>query len=962
MDVENEIDLSDCSAPANETAGPTVAAERLIAVPPTTLPREPEDDGGDIETLSAQARAASAVSPSESLRMAERAQEMAESLGTARARAYACWARAAALRALAQSEEALAAFLEGARQAEIAGDPLLAARVPMGATETLAQLGRYDDALLLSNRLETDLQSLGAVEDVAKVVANAGNVHFQRKAYVEALDCWQRALTFFEARGEQIRAARLQMNVASVLTCLHRLPEAMQMYEAARSILESAGMDLLVAGLEGDLGYVRFMAGRHYEALQTYARARRRFESLNLPKDVAQCDRETADIYLELNLIPEARNAYERVQPLFQGRQMAAESARSDLGLAATLFRQGYYDDAFAALDRAERTFRQEGNRVGAARVRLRRADFQYRSATGSATPPQNRAAVQGALRVFQRNGMLLETAHCQLLRAEMRIDQGVSPGRSFQRLAKSAESGSFPTLRWRIEAARGRAAIRAGDRKMALQRYRHSIDAVERMRRILQGNDFRVAFFDDKAAIYEEAQRLLLDEELPVCQEEAFELLELARARTLLDSMSAPRTGASAAETAECAALRQRLDDLRTLLNWHYAAAEQTDADAGRHPIPAQITAEAVPALEKEYLEVHHRLTVANGSSSGPAASTFGIATLSELSALLADDEQVVAYATVQDEILAYVIGRDGYSLVRGLASRTEIERSVERLRFQWNKMTMRAYVREDDSQRLESADRILRDLYRRLVEPLEPLLPGQRLTIAPHGVLHNVPFPALHDGDGYLIDRREIAYTPSCSVWKLCRQREEPNGGDSLIYGVPEEGIACTREELADLRQVVPDATFFEGEAATTSALPRNGVFRYLHFATHAVFRKDNPFFSALRMNDGWLFAHELYERRLECSLVTLSACHTGASRVSPGDETLGLVYGFLHAGARAVLVSLWAADDAATALLMKECYTAMAGGAGRAAALRTAAQKVRERWTHPYYWAPFALIGAR
>jgi CHAT domain-containing protein len=177
-----------------------------------------------------------------------------------------------------------------------------------------------------------------------------------------------------------------------------------------------------------------------------------------------------------------------------------------------------------------------------------------------------------------------------------------------------------------------------------------------------------------------------------------------------------------------------------------------------------------------------------------------------------------------------------------------------------------------------------------------------------------------------------------------------------------VSDPDIAHVREEVANLRRVVRDADVYEDAAATLRSVPAAGTYRYIHFATHALFRKDNPLFSALRLADGWLFAHDLYRRRLDCRLAVLSACRTGMNVVTPGNEVLGLVRAFLHAGARAALVSLWAADDRATAELMPIFYAQMSEGAGRAAALRVAQRSMRERRPNPYYWAAFALIGAR
>jgi CHAT domain-containing protein len=286
-----------------------------------------------------------------------------------------------------------------------------------------------------------------------------------------------------------------------------------------------------------------------------------------------------------------------------------------------------------------------------------------------------------------------------------------------------------------------------------------------------------------------------------------------------------------------------------------------------------------------------------------------------------------------------------------------------VQRLRFQWSKLQLGAgYADRHGARLLENARSLLQTLYQILFAPLESLLPGARLTVVPHGLLHAIPFHALYDGTTYALDRWEIAYAPSAAVWQACRRRGEPEATSSLVYGIGDPGIACVREEVAALRGVVADATIFEDEAATLAAVPSEGAYCYLHFATHARFRQDNPLFSGLRLSDGWLVAADLHRRHLECSLATLSACRTGVSARAPGDEAIGLTRGFLHAGARAVMVSLWSAHDAATAALMRACYAGLSAGKSRAAALQGAQQAVRALYAHPYYWAPFILIGAR
>jgi CHAT domain-containing protein len=131
-------------------------------------------------------------------------------------------------------------------------------------------------------------------------------------------------------------------------------------------------------------------------------------------------------------------------------------------------------------------------------------------------------------------------------------------------------------------------------------------------------------------------------------------------------------------------------------------------------------------------------------------------------------------------------------------------------------------------------------------------------------------------------------------------------------------------------------------------------------LHLACHAHFRPDNPMFSALRLADGWLTAHDAYDLQLNCSLVTLSACETGVNAVTPGDELLGLVRGFLAGGAHSLLVSLWPVDDATTVKFMHHFYAAWQAGAGLGAAHRTAQRALLADLPHPFYWSPFVLFG--
>jgi CHAT domain-containing protein len=158
-----------------------------------------------------------------------------------------------------------------------------------------------------------------------------------------------------------------------------------------------------------------------------------------------------------------------------------------------------------------------------------------------------------------------------------------------------------------------------------------------------------------------------------------------------------------------------------------------------------------------------------------------------------------------------------------------------------------------------------------------------------------------------------------------------------------------------------LLPNAVVFLGDAATADELRTHGpASRFVHIATHGMFRQDNPMFSSIRLGSGPLSVYDLYELRLSAELVTLSGCGTGLNVVVGGDELLGLVRGLLYAGARSVLLTLWDAYDRSTAEFMETFYGHLRAGATKAQAAQAGMQEVRERYRHPFYWAPFTLIG--
>jgi CHAT domain-containing protein len=165
----------------------------------------------------------------------------------------------------------------------------------------------------------------------------------------------------------------------------------------------------------------------------------------------------------------------------------------------------------------------------------------------------------------------------------------------------------------------------------------------------------------------------------------------------------------------------------------------------------------------------------------------------------------------------------------------------------------------------------------------------------------------------------------------------------------------------EIENLKRIFPESKSFTGEEATFAAFTKNAArFDVLHLACHGQFRPENPLFSSLHLADGFVTVRDLFSQKLKAEIVTLSACETGLHKIYAGDEILGLARGFLSAGAKSLILSLWTVNDEATTELMADFYQNLQLGKTVSTSLRESQIHFIKRDSHPYFWSPFALIG--
>ncbi|MBX7174695.1 MAG: CHAT domain-containing protein [Pyrinomonadaceae bacterium] len=280
-----------------------------------------------------------------------------------------------------------------------------------------------------------------------------------------------------------------------------------------------------------------------------------------------------------------------------------------------------------------------------------------------------------------------------------------------------------------------------------------------------------------------------------------------------------------------------------------------------------------------------------------------------------------------------------------------------------------------------------------------------NKRLTIVADGILQFIPFANLVEN--------EIVTLPSASVLAELRQKPFQSTEKTIeifadpVFAENDVRLANAKKETKPLKsstvgvalrdfnlgENLPRLLSSRFEANSISTLvPQNQIdikldfdanrenitnqntanYRILHFATHGLLDSSHPEFSGLvfslydkegNVRDGFLRLNQIYNLKLNSDLVVLSACQTALGKDVRGEGLIGLTRGFMYAGAKRIVASLWKVDDAATAEFMKKFYqNLLVKKLKPVSALRQTQNEIKQitRFKSPYFWAGFTIQG--
>ena len=348
-------------------------------------------------------------------------------------------------------------------------------------------------------------------------------------------------------------------------------------------------------------------------------------------------------------------------------------------------------------------------------------------------------------------------------------------------------------------------------------------------------------------------------------------------------------------------------------------------------------------------------RAEIGNGEAVALDAAT--------LQTMLRPDEVVVAYHALPDRLMAWVLSNEGVREVPlpVAIKRADLARLVDAYRDALIKLN-------------PNAAQVGEKIGALLLAPLE-IPAGKRIIIVPHGPLHYLPFQALRLDGQYLIERNPMSIAPSISIAAKLAERTPTVSAQLVAFGNPTinpdvaDPLPGAEREVHALSRQFPGATLFFKEQANKSNFEANAPKApLLHIAAHAMADTLDPLHSKVLLADengqpNYLEAKDVLGMDLKgTAMIALSACESGLGRVEDGDEVLGFTRSFLSAGTSTLLASLWPVSDAATETLMTTLYDDLAKGESVQDAMRDAQRAVlaNPETAHPFFWAPFNLIG--
>jgi CHAT domain-containing protein/tetratricopeptide (TPR) repeat protein len=816
---------------------------------------------------------------------------------------------------------------------------------------------QFEAALALNRREGRHELAATNLVNLAGLASLDGDFSRAARLYGDALATWRARKQWADAADALHGLGQLELRRGDYPAARSTLREALEIYDRTGPLASALAVRRELASALGAQGDIQ-------GALDELRRVEDAADSAGASAEVrAALALVRGDFAVQLNALAEAERLYARAEALYRDAGDARGEAEAEEGRGLVLLERGDHGRAQTLFEAALAAQDVAGDRRGAALTRVSLARVaRVRGDTVAA-----RRDLAAAADELERLGDPVALAAALGERAELEAAGGlVAAAESFYREALGKIAGrSASDVGWRLHAGLAATLRARRDADGAARELRSALTMVEQPSGSLALPERRSAFLADKWDLF---AQLALIEHGRGRPGAAFEASERLRAREMLELLARGRIGGPADTAAGLVAreqdLRRRIAELSRDLGGLASGPEPLrgpDLSAA-----GGVTREALLGAQRAYTEL--LLEMRERAPRHAALVSPAPAPWRDVARRLGADQALVEYLVSDSGSLAFVVTRDTVRIADLGVTRRELGRLIE-------------FVRGTLEPREAGSDPLwrgpLRRLHQHLIAPLEEkgFLAGKaRLVLVPHAELHYLPFAALIQGGtgGFLVERYELAVTPSASVWLALGDRPARAGRGVLAMAPRPDRLPASRREVAGIPALGGDVRVLSGGAASEDAFRREASSRrVLHLATYGVLNKPNPLFSFVELaaggaHDGRLEVHEVFGLDLAADLVVLSACQTGLGSgaladVPAGDDWVGLTRAFLHAGAARVVATLWPVEDQATARLMERFYQELARGTEPARALAQGQRALLADRTmaNPFYWAGFVAV---
>jgi CHAT domain-containing protein/Tol biopolymer transport system component/Tfp pilus assembly protein PilF len=821
--------------------------------------------------------------------------------------------------------------------------------------ENYSTLGIVEEnALDFDKALEAFTASLALNEEIGedlnrgRELRRIGRIYYLRlNQYAQAKKYFQQAYQLFEELEHNEQKVETLLELGLVSEKQGNFTPALDFYQQAQSLATSED---LKPGLSKALLY---QANSHWFQGNYQKAFRFQKESLEIAEAIKD-KRQQTFIYNTLGLIYWTLNDSERALKNLNHSLKLAEEIQSSLDVASA-------NNNIGLVHRKDKNYAKSIEFFNKALEK----DIQLKSKWGQGYTHRNlgmsylrmkqldtaETHIAKAMELSREIGnqtnlvkSMLESGHLAL---EKNLCEKAIP--VFQETGQLAKKLNIPEVHWRALRGHGVCLAKAGKLTDAVDAYKKAVAVVDGMRAAIKVEEFQNGFLTDKQDVYKELILVLLNLGKV---EESFNYAERAKSRSFIDLLGNQRINLKNDVSQKL--YDQLTDQKQTIRSIEDAlGVARSGTDEG---VIKDIAANLVKARSR------YQDLLIQAKEESPEISNFVTVeaiTLKELKTLLEPEVALVEYLVTENELVAWVIRKEGIEVVRTPVKETDLGALIKDYRKRM--------------QRLAPLDDQTAQLYNWLIRPIDPLIAEKRvLGIIPHSHLHYISFSSLRDGESYLMEKHPLFFSPSASVLQYTFNRKIAKGPSVkvLALGNPDLGdlnydLPLAEMEANAIKWNFPEIDVLTREKATESWLNEHiGDYQIIHIASHGEFDPINPLFSSLKLTkdsaaDGNFEVNEVFSLNIKADIVTLSACQTGLGKITGGDELVGLNRAFIYAGTHSILSSLWRVSDISTAILIKHFYRNYAQET-KAESLRKAQLLVKRLYPHPSYWAGFNLTG--